>query len=168
MSSPANQHDELLRAFHLEAVDLDANRAGRLSNAQARQLRRSGWNNLLLTLVVGVILAAILAFVANKPLKPAQYITALILFGVTLAVGIFHFRKTHAAAAEGRVECLTGPVQVQSRGKQGFFLSVAGKSFKLPVRPWHVGNGAHYRVYIASRAELIVAMEPDSTGVPAA
>lgn len=161
MSTPTQHREELLAAFGIGAADLDANRAGRLGEMQARALRRSGWNNLLLTGVVGLILAAILAFVANKPLKPAQYITALVLFGATLAVGIDHFRKMNAAAADGRVDCLTGPVQVQSRGKQGFYLAVAGRSFKLPVRPWQVSSGANYRVYISTRAVQIVAMEPE-------
>jgi hypothetical protein len=163
MTTVAEHRDKLLSAFGIGAADLDANRAGRLGATQAQALRRSGWNNLLLTGVVGIILAAILAFVANKPLKPAQYITALVLFGATLAAGVYHFRKTHAAAAEGLVECLTGLAEVQSRGKSGFFLRIAGQSFKLPVRPWNVASGSAYRVYVAPRARLIVAMEPDGT-----
>lgn len=161
MTTPTEHREELLRAFGIGAADLDANRAGRLGEMQARALRRSGWNNLLLTGVVGLILAAILAFVANKPLRPAQYITALVLFGATLAAGLVHFRKSHAAAAEDRVECLTGPVQVRMRGKSGFYLHIAGKSFKLPVRPWNVASDASYHVYIAPRANQIVAIEPD-------
>jgi len=161
MTTPSEHRDELLRVFNLGPTDLEANRAGRLSDMQAGRLRRSGWNNLLLTGVVGIVLAAILAFVANRPLKPAQYITALVLFGATAAVGVHYFRKTHAAARDGRVDCLMGPAQIQMRGKAGFFLAIAGKSFKLPVRPWHVANGVHYRAYIAPRANQIVAMEPD-------
>ena len=69
-----------------------------------------------------------------------------------------------AGWSRGRVECLAGPVRVQMRGKAGFYLGIAGRTFKLPVRPWHVQSDAHYRVYLAPRANVIVAMEPGGVG----
>jgi hypothetical protein len=46
------------------------------------------------------------------------------------------------------------------QGRSGWWLAVAGQSFHLPVRFWHVGPGTVYRVYVAPAATLIVAMEP--------
>lgn len=152
---------ELLQAFHIGPEDLEANRSGALGERQKQLLARSGMMNLLGAFVIGLLLAAILYGVAKKPLVPVQWILALILFGAALAVGSFDFRRTRAAAAEGRVECLTAPVRTQSRGKAGWYLVVGGRSFKLPVRPWQVKNDARYHVYIAPRANRVVGMEPD-------
>lgn len=153
--------DELLQAFHILPEDLDANRTGALGPREARRLIASGYWDLAAAVVIGLALMAILLFVAHKPLRPVQWILSSALFLAALLVGINYFRRVRAAVAEGRVECLTGAVQTQSRGKAGWYLNVAGQSFKLPVRPWHVKSGMAYRVYVAPRARVIVAMEPD-------
>ncbi len=151
---------ELLKAFGIGADDIARNREGRLGPAQARALRRSGINDVIAALVAGAVLAAILLFVANRPLKPAQWITASVLFGAALATALHHFRRT-AAAADGVVEVLAGPVSVQSRGRNGWFLVVGGRSFRLPVRPWLITSDARYREYVVPRVGLIVGMEPE-------
>lgn len=153
--------DDLLRVFHLDAGDLEANRAGKLSQGQARRLVRSGYLNVVGAVVIGIGLAAILFGVARKPLAPVQWILASALFLAALAVGIGYMRRTGAAAADGRVECLTGPVRAQRAGKAGWYLHVADRSFRLPVRPGQVRDGMQYRVYFAPRANVIVAMEPE-------
>lgn len=156
-----NEHTrELVDAFKITEADLEANRAGRLGPTQARNLRKSGLANLIGALFCGVLLALILAFVVHKPLKPAQWITALILFLAVLAVGVNDMLKTGAAAAKGTVERVDGPVAVQSRGKQGFWLNVAGRSFRMPVHFWKLKNGAPYAVYFTTAGNRIVGMEP--------
>ncbi len=110
-----------------------------------------------------MILAAILAFVADRPLKPAQYITAGVLFLAVFAVGVHDFRRTRRAGAAG-VEILSGPVHVFSRGSQGWHLSVEERQFRVPVRPWHIENGAFYHVYFSPGANRIVAMERAEDG----
>ena len=158
-----NEHTrELVDAFKITEADVEANRAGKLGATQARHLRKSGLANLFGALVCGVILALILAFVVHKPLKPAQWITALILFLAVLAVGINDLRKTGAAAAAGTVEKLAGPIQVQSRGKQGFWLRVSGRDFRMPVHPWKLKNGEPYVVYFTPLGNRVVGMEPMS------
>jgi hypothetical protein len=153
--------DELLQAFHVLAEDLEANRTGALGPRQAQRLIASGYRNLAASVVIGVALLAILLFVAHKPLKPVQWILSGALFLAALLVGINYFRRVRAAVAEGRVECLTGAVETRSGGRSGWYLHVAGQSFQLPVRPWHVKSGSAYRVYFAPRPRAIVAMEPD-------
>lgn len=153
--------DELLKNFGMGANDLALNRDGILAPPQVARLKRSGWVDVWAAVAVGVVLAGILYGVANKPLKPAQYITAAVLFGAALATGLFHFRKVYAAAADGRVERIAGAVRVFRQGKSGFYLAVNNRTFKLPLQPWKVQSGKAYQVYVAPRANLIVAMEPD-------
>jgi len=159
--SDAGGREKMLDVFGIGPEDLEASRAGRLGPGQARRLLKSGRSDVIAAIIAGVVLAAILAFIAHKPLKPAQVITALVLFGVALAFGLGHFRKMRAAVADGRVETLSGPVRVFSRGKQGWHLTVADRTFRLPVRPWNVGNEARYRVYVSTAAQQIVGMEPE-------
>ncbi len=153
--------EELLRRFHLDREDLEANRRGLLSRRQARSLVRSGVRNLLGSLLIGLALAAILYAVASKPLAPIQWILAAALATAALVVGALDHRRTRLAASEARVECLTGAIRVQMRGRAGWYLLIDGQSFKLPVHIWDVKNDAPYRVYIAPKARRIVALEPD-------
>lgn len=153
--------DELLRLFHIGPEDLEANRRGMLSQRQARYLVQSGVRNLLGSLVIGLALAAILYGVARKPLAPIQWILAAVLAAAALTVGYLDYHRTRLAAGEPRVECLTGPARVHMSGRAGWYLVIAGRSFKLPVHFWNVKNDAPYRAYIAPKANRIVSLEPD-------
>src|SRR5262245_44214132 len=124
--------DELLRLFCLGPEDLEANRRGLLSHRQAHYLVKSGVRNLLGSLLIGLALAAILYAVASKPLAPIQWILAASLAGAALIVGYSDYRRTRLAVLDSRVECLTGLVRVQMRGRAGWYLVIAGRSFKLP------------------------------------
>jgi hypothetical protein len=155
----ATHRDEVLRAFGLGPADLEANRSGGLSTLQKKQLFASGVRNLVGAVFGCVVLLGIMAFVVNRPLKPAQIIMALILGGALMAVGIYDLMRTRAAAGEG-VERFSGPVQVVSRGKQGWWLLMDRHSFRMPVRPWKLENGSPYHVYWSRRANRIVSMEP--------
>ena len=159
-SQPVNHREELLRAFGIQSQDLEANRAGRLGEAQGRKLLSSGNGNLAGAFLIGLLLAGILYGLVNKPLVPVQWIVALLLFLIVLVVGLQYFRQTRAAVAEGRVETLFGPVRVQSRGRAGWILMVSGQSFQLPVHAWHIRQDALYRVYFVPRTRTVVALEP--------
>jgi hypothetical protein len=153
--------EELLRLFHLGPEDLEANRRGMLSQRQARYLVESGVRNLLGSLVIGLALVAILYAVASKPLAPIQWILAAALAAAALTVGYIDYHRTRLAAVDARVECLRGPIRVQMRGRAGWYLVIAGHSFKLPVRFWDVKNDDPYRAYIAPKANRIASLEPD-------
>lgn len=159
-SEPINHSEELIRAFGIQYEDLEANRLGRLGVTQERKLLRSGTGNLAGALLIGLLLAAILYGVVNKPLVPVQWILALLLFVIVLIVGLRYFLQARAAVAEGRVESLLGQVRAQSRGRAGWFLMVAGQSFQLPIHPWHIRGDALYHVYFVPRTRTIVALEP--------
>lgn len=151
----------LLDAFGLEPTDLEANRRGVLSERQKRTIRSSGVFGLGAAAVVGLGLGAILLFVANQPLQPVQWILSLLFFLAVGVASIVTLWKGRASARAGRVECLTGPIQVRLIPRQGWRLDVAGRTFRLPVRFWKVQTNGTYRVYIAPIIDRIVAMEPE-------
>jgi hypothetical protein len=153
--------EELLRLFHLGPEDLEANRRGMLSQRQARYLLQSGLRNLLGSLLIGLALAAVLYAVASKPLVPIQWLLAAVLGVAALTVGSVDYYRTRLAASDPRVECLRGAARVQMRSRAGWYLVIAGRSFKLPVHFWDVKNDASYCVYIAPKAKRIVSLEPD-------
>lgn len=70
------QREELLRLMRLSQEDLEANRAGGLSQCQTRSIVHSGLRNLLGALLIGLALAAILYAVASKPPAPIQWLLA--------------------------------------------------------------------------------------------
>lgn len=160
MTDWVQHRQELLRAFKISEGDLDANRAGRLGPAQIRRMRRGIGTNLLGGVVLAGGLVAILYFVASHPLKPVQWILGGGLTIACLALGAVTARNLVRAIRAGVVERVSGPVTVNMRGRAGWYLNVEGRSFRLPVRFWHVGRGVTYDVYIAPAAKLIVAMDP--------
>lgn len=127
--------DGLLKAFHILSDDLEASRAGALGKRQAQRLMASGYWDLVSAAIIGLALLAILVFVAQKPLKPVQWILSGTLFLIALAVGIHYFKKVRAAVVEGRVESPAGTVETRSLGKSGWHLYVAGQSFRIAIRP---------------------------------
>src|SRR5688572_28942205 len=105
--------EKLMQQMYLTDEDLEANRAGVLSQRQKQGIVRSGLSNLLGAVAIGLGLAAILYFVVDKPLVPIQWIVASLLAGAVLIVGLLDFNRTRQAAADGRVERFTGPVHVE-------------------------------------------------------
>jgi hypothetical protein len=163
MTDWVKHRQELLRAFRISEGDLDANHAGRLGPAQLRKMRRGIGTNLLGGAILAGGLVAILYFVAAHPLKPVQWIIGGGLTIACLTLGAVTARNLMRAIRAGVVERLSGPVRVNMRGRAGWYLTVQGRSFRLPVQFWHVGKDVTYDVYIAPAAKLIVAMEPPET-----
>jgi hypothetical protein len=155
-----SHREEILHAFGLGPDDIEANRAGQMTERQKQRLMRTGVRDVLAALVLVAGLAAILAFVAPAPLAPVQVILAAILGVILLVVGSNTYRKCRAAAAAGRVESLAGPARV-GRTKAGFHVTVSGRTFPVPIRFWNIQNGGAYRVYFASGTDQVVAMEPE-------
>jgi hypothetical protein len=153
MNAPAGQpsQDPLLAAFRLGPDDLAANRAGRLGPRQLRRLNRSALPELALGVLL--IVAALLA------IRWGRWSLVAGVVGLTWIASVI--RRLVSARREGTVGCLTGPVQVMLLYRQnaGFWLTVEGRSFRLPVRPDDIDNGATYRVYYRRAVHRIVAME---------
>jgi hypothetical protein len=149
-----------LDAFHITDEDLIANRYGRFSPVQARRMLRSGTWNLIGAAFGAAVLALLVLAVANKPLKPVQWILSGLLAGGILLTGIVVNSKLRRSVSEGVVERHAGPVTINRQGKAGFFIAVNGVSFRLPVQPSALLNGAPYVLYVMPAAKRIIAMEP--------
>jgi hypothetical protein len=153
-----SHRDELLRAFRIGPEDVAANHAGRLGPGQVRRMRRNIWFNVLAAaLQAGVVALAV--FDPRKSLFLYGFCAAV--FAALLAMEFAWVRVIRRAIRAGVVQCLAGPVTVQSAGRGGSWLVVQGKRNRLWAGYWHVGRDRPYRVYIAPAAKLIVAMEPD-------
>jgi hypothetical protein len=149
---------DLLTVFGIEADDLAANRAGVLTARQIRAMRRYAWSNVSASLVLVGLLLAILLLVADKPLQWIQYTLAGVLVAALAATCAYAFRKSRAARRSGVVECRTGPVTVER--DNGWWLTIEGRSFRVPPELHRLDTAMPYRVYIAPAANRIVAMEP--------
>ena len=158
--APEEHRLELLRVFKNTPSDLDANRLGQLGPGQLRRLRRSAANSLLIMVAVVAALIVIVLLVGTRPIAPWRWVLVAVVALGGLAVGVQRSRELRRALREHTVEALTGQVKVRMQGRSGWWLTVAGQSFHLPVRFWHVGPDLDYRVYVAPAAKLIVAMEP--------
>jgi hypothetical protein len=159
--SATEYRSTLMRAFHLQPGDLEANRTGWLSQHQVKRLKNSAILNLFGGFVLAAGMVGILVGVAERPFVPVQLILGFGLVIAALIYGSVVYAKSRAAAAAGTVEVLTGPVSVRMQGRAGWYLTVAGRTFRLPVRPWHIYRGFSYRVYVATKASRIIAMEPE-------
>jgi len=153
--------EELLGIMQLTQEDLEANRGGRLSKGQQRSIVKSGVSNLIGSFVIALAMAAILAFIVNKPLVPVQWLLGGGLAAAAVIVGFVDYNRTRIAAADGKVETLTGPIRVYSVRRAGWYLAVADRSFRPPFHAWQVKNGEPYHVYVAQKANRIVSLEPD-------
>jgi len=160
MTTSEGHRDELLRTFKNGPEDIDANRAGRLGPAQIRRMRRGAVNAVLIMVLAAAVLIAIILLLGATPIAPWRWGLIVVVAGAGIAVGVYQGCRLRSAVTAGVVECHSGPVRVAMRGRTGWWLTIGGHSYHLPVRFWHVGSGGEYRVYIAPAAELIVAMEP--------
>jgi hypothetical protein len=162
MTSDMQSHSlELLRAFKTSPDDIDANRSGRLGPGQIRRIRRRAVNAVLAMVGAVAALIAIIVFIATRPISGPRWALIVVVGLAGLVVGVYQSARLRRALRDGTVECLIGPIRVTLRGRNGWWLAVADRSFHLPIRFWHVGPGLRYRVYVASAAQLVVAMEPD-------
>ena len=159
-----SHREELLRVFKIGEEDIRANRRGMLGVRQRDRLRRGIYTNVMATALIILGLVAIVYFLAERPIAWWRYALIGAMVAAGAAVGFVSVRRLIAAFRAGVVECLAGPVRVTLRGRTGMWLAVQDRSFRMPVRFWHVGNDRPYRVYVAPAARAIVAMEPDGWG----
>jgi xanthosine utilization system XapX-like protein len=153
--------EDLLKAFDTSAQELRANRAGRLGNRQARGVRSVAWASLLNSeLLVGALIG-IVYISSNGTPEPSQHVVAGVLGLIGVLVAYRAMRRPFAASRAGVVECLTGPVAAEQRGRGEWRLTVAGRTLRLFVDPAALAGGASYRVYVAPAVAQVVAMEPD-------
>lgn len=157
---PAAHRAELLQAFHIGPDDLAANHVGRLGPRQVARMRRGIATNLALASGVVIVLGGLVLLTATWPIQWWRWLLIGALAAACLAVGAVQSRNLARGAAAGVVVSYRGPVRLHLQPRVGWWLTVQGASFRLPIRFWHVGQGLVYAVYVAPAAKLIVAMEP--------
>ena len=92
--------DILLKLDHIGVENLEANRAGVLSQRQAGYFRRNGIRSVILALIIVGVLAAVLFGVAAKPLVPIQWILTAGLSAIVLVIGYNDYSKLRLTAAD--------------------------------------------------------------------
>lgn len=157
MTMPAERRrrQPALDGFGAGAADVEANEAGRLGPRQLARLDRTAGQRLMgaSILVAGPPLLVMLTGLPG-------WLDALALAG--LGWGLTTIRGLIRARRDGIVGCLAGPVRVMLlfRHARGWWVTVEGRSFRLPVGPDELENGAPYRVYYLRAGHRIVAMTP--------
>ena len=155
-----SHREDLLAAFDVSAEDLQANRAGRLGSRQARGIRSVAWASVLNSeLLVGGLIGVVYISSNGTP-ELSQHVVAGALALIGLLVGYRTMRRPFAATRAGVVECLTGPVGADKRGRE-WRLSVEGRTVRLFTDPAILATGVTYLVYVAPAVGQVVALEPD-------
>lgn len=155
--------EELLRAFHIGPQDLLANRAGRLGPGQAARMRRGIATNLLLAGAIVIVLGGLVVLTADPPIQWWRWVMIAALALACLGTGAFRSRALARGAAAGVVQEYLGPIRLHLQPRVGWWLTVQGVAFHLPIKFWHLAEGGTYAVYVAPAAKLIVAIEPAGT-----
>jgi hypothetical protein len=165
----------LMAALGFNAADLDANRAGRLSDGQRERLARSGQRSLRLligvaaAIVMGAALLLYLGQRSGSPILGLIGVSMTVINAVVLAFGARSRLRLRDDLQTGRVLAVTGAVhrivRVQSRivtyvlavddvpGEASGRLSVSRRVFNA------FEEGKRYRLYQTAGSRLLVAAE---------
>lgn len=152
-------HQELLRVFKNSEQDIDANRIGQLGEGQSRRLQRSATGALIAMSVMIAVLFTVVILIGGHHPQSWRWIIVILAAAGFAAIGINQHKGLRRAVRDGTVECLEGQVRIRSRARNGWWLTIEGREFRLPVQVWLLGADAEYRVYIATAAKRIVGME---------
>lgn len=145
--------DQEAWTYNAEPAALECNRRGVLSQRQRTALRRSGvqWAGLCLPGTALLVLALHL-----PSGKAASSLGAA--GGMAVVVGLLYLWRRWAAARSGVVECIVGQISRYSR--LGISqLTVRHRTLLVPASCPAV-SGGRYRLYVAAKAWLVVAVEP--------
>ena len=155
------------------AADLDTNKAGRITDAQRRNLRsmaRPTLNRELTTAFGCIVVAAILLTQTDDAPSTAARPIAGVGFLVLAALFLFLATPFGEPLAQdlrgGRVETVEGAFgkrAMTSRGRSGgtsYYFDVAGRSFEVGDASYHAASEAGVvRLYVLPRSHAVVNME---------
>jgi hypothetical protein len=184
IASPA-ELAELMRALQFDATDLDSNRVGNLTEAQAaRVLSMRRWtkrsNDSLMTALKWGVLAILLTALFLYLLSPEVGLTyvSAVAFSAILPIGVYASRwfaaqvspdddvdvDTSVYALEGAVHCFERlPYRNSVARHEAFFVELEGYQFKVAPEAWRgFVNGRRYRIYFVNAPvwSPIVSAEP--------
>ncbi len=172
------------------AVDLDANRAGRLSDDQRRYLKadaRSFSRSMLSGALVAAVLGALVATSTGPaPNAAARPLAAAAFFGGAVVLLFLSMRPNPEAgdASSGRVEAVEGAIgkshftsSGESSSSTTYYLEVGEKRYSVGSAEYDAAPDAGWvRLYVTPRSHKVVNFEqlpdrvaPDATAItPAA
>lgn len=164
---------DLMAALQFTPADLDANRAGRLSDAQRERLRRSGRPmfyavvGLALALIIGAALLIYLGQRSESPILSLVGVSLTVINAVVLAVGVGSRLRLREDLRSGQVVMIDGVVRRVvrvGRRSAAYVLAV-----ELPQGTLRLNvskavfngfqDGVRYHLYRTPSARLLVAAE---------
>ena len=159
----------LMRAMRFDDADLEANRLGALSPAQAarlRQTRRRQTAIAALAFVALVILATSLIYAGQRSHNQILILSGWLLIALNailvLSLGRAYMRLGSDMRA-GSIESLTGPVErVLRRGRQGdsYLIRIADDSLPVSREVFlSFRHEASYRIYRTAYGRLLLSAE---------
>jgi hypothetical protein len=172
-----NRAHALMRAHGFTQTDLEANRLGKLSPAQAALLRARARGQLvmgaLLFVAGGFVLTGlssmlVLALLASRGRVPGVayvFTGALSLaFVAALLLAALWIRNCFREISEQRVGVAEGVVTAErvSGDADAYFYVLDGTSYQVPAEAYTLvkDDPSRYRVYYAPRSRWVVGMEP--------
>ncbi len=169
MSESSTERPWLARALDFTPADLDANRAGRLSDLQAARIRQGAARTRLITVsaVIGLTLAATLAIFLGQQndsaLSTFAGITLAVINAAVVAIGAWHYLRLARDFNNGQVLTLTGAVTrtVRLNGRAvSYVLGVGDQRLVVTKDAFNAfEEGRAYRVYLSASARRVLAAE---------
>lgn len=169
-----------MRDFKFSEADLEANRQGRLSEAQKADLAAKGRKIFTSCSTAGLSIVGIgvLFFVMLSLLNATQvticpnpliFIIAAVVAGAAcVSFGISTFFYTRRSTGQDTVVALTGPItlekQVRSAKYVTTILRLGDQRFTIPADAYdHLTDGVSYTVYTRPNSLQILSIEPASS-----
>jgi hypothetical protein len=156
----------LIEANGFEPTALDANRAGRLTPAQAQRLRGKRRGRGAALLVFGALCIGFGGWdLATTDGGHSDAVGALVLGVILIAMRWSNFGQSYAAQiAAGRVAWVDGPIRIRSitgDSHEAYWYEVAGREFQTTEEGAKaIVEKLRYRVYHVPDSDLMVNIEP--------
>lgn len=162
----------LARALKFTQSDLDANRAGHMTSAQAETVRAKGKDSVMRfrigVIVLGFFLIVFTVMALLVELRGAYFAAGVALLIVPMIVigrSAVRFEAELASELKSRtVSSVTGAVRHPRYPQEGrYMFHIEGRAFKhLTLGEFQAfTGGARYRVYYSPHSGVILSAEPD-------
>ena len=168
---------ELAAVLGFSREDLDANRAGRLSPAQAATLRRAHTRDIVRGLVSAAIAAGVVALwsLLNSSTTAILFWALVLLFPAAFAlVSLWSAGQRSRDLQSGVVAIAAGPLQRHAedlgstRRAPTYSLNAGGVKLNVPLTVYGAfADGGHYALYHTPHSRTLLSAEPLDAPTPA-
>jgi hypothetical protein len=160
----------LAEALNISSEDLDANRAGRLSESQKQRLKR-GWRRTLVILITVIVVVGLIATAAlffgqrnSSSILTGIGIVLTVINAVIVGIGAQSYLRTNGDLRGGNVAEVRGVVShtVRVSGRVATYVLKLDEQEVVVPRPvfFAIEEGKPYRVYRAPASKTVLAAEP--------